>query len=98
MSFSLENIGPLRPPWSDKVFPVGRVGKILASREVGITPPPLILVLYKLECTGEKKNKKIKKFETWKKKKNPTRSFKTQSGGPQETNFFLGGLGQHYWY
>ena len=44
----------LRPPLSKKVFPVGLVGTICASREVGISPPPLISLLYKLEYTGQK--------------------------------------------
>ena len=43
--------GP-RPPLSKKLFPLGRVGKKTASREVGIFFFSLISIFFKLECTG----------------------------------------------
>ena len=56
----------LRPPLSKKLFPVGRVGKKTASREVGIFSP-LISIFLKQECTGGKVAKK-NFFEKMKKK------------------------------
>ena len=57
----------LRPPLSKKVFPVGRVGIIYASREVGIFFF-LISFFYTLECTGGGSKKNSNFFENMKKK------------------------------
>ena len=42
----------LGPSLSKKLFPVGRVGKRTASREVGIFFFPNFNFFFKLECTG----------------------------------------------
>ena len=55
-----------RPPRKE-LFPVSRVGKNKASREVGNLFFPPNFIFYKLECTGGKSLKK-KKFENRKKK------------------------------
>ena len=49
----------LRPPLSKKLFPVGRVGKKKASREVGNLFFFPNFIIYKLEYTGGKGKKKL---------------------------------------
>ena len=56
----------IRPPLSKKTFPVGRVGKKNASREVGIFFFFPNLIFFKLECTGGKVKKNC--FEKMKKR------------------------------
>ena len=52
----------VRPPLSKKSFPVGRVGKKTASREVRIFFI-LISIFFKLECTGGKVKKNLKRLK-----------------------------------
>ena len=61
MHSSKSLIRDVRPPLSKKSFPVGRVGKTTARREVGIFFFFLISIFFKLECTGGKVKKKKKK-------------------------------------
>ena len=58
----------MRPPLSKKLFPVSRVGKKKANREVRNLFFFPNFIFYKLECTGEKKFKKKLKNENRKKK------------------------------
>ena len=53
----------IRPPLSEKLFPVYRVGRIIAIREGEIFFP--FSLMHKLGYTGNKP--KINNFETWKK-------------------------------
>ena len=48
-----------RPPLSKKLFPVSRVGKNKASREVGIFFFFLFLIFHRLECTKKIDKKKL---------------------------------------
>ena len=64
----------IRPPLSKKSFPVSRVGKKKASREVG-----------NLECKGVK----VKKKEDFVEKESSSRPFLAHPAGGQETIFYL---------
>ena len=72
----------LRLPSSKKLFPVCRVGKKTASREVGIIIffPSNFFFFNKLECSGGGGSKK---------KKSSSRPFLAHLGGGQETTFYL---------
>ena len=76
----------MRPPLSKKSFPVFRVGKKTASREVWIFFGPN-LIFYRLECTGGKVKKKgiFFKYE----KKGSSQPFLAHPVGGQETTFYL---------
>ena len=58
----------VRPPISKKLFPVGRVGKKEASREVGNLFFSPNFIFYKLVCTGGGGSKKKIFLENRKKK------------------------------
>ena len=77
----------MRPPLSKKLFPVGRVGKKKASREVGnlffFFPN---CIISKLEYTGRKGKKKKFFFKIG---KSSSRPFLAHPAGGQETIFYL---------
>ena len=58
----------VRSPLGKKLFPVRRMSKKTASREVGIFFFLLISFFYKLECTGGRVNKKKIFFFKYEKK------------------------------
>ena len=83
----------LRPPLSETLFPVCRVGKIKASREVGnfffFFPN---FIFYKQECAGGGgSKKKYIYFENvgWGGEEGPSRPFLAHLGGGQETLFLF---------
>ena len=81
----------VRPPLSEKLFPVSQVGKKTASREVGNYFFPPNFIFYKLECTGGKDNKFFFFFEI-RKKKLQSALFGTPCRWTGNNFFFEGGL------